>query len=60
MCWVPGFYAQDDWRVLPRLTLNLGLRYEFMTVMKETNGRGLGSEIGPLIEYSSTVLILCL
>jgi outer membrane receptor protein involved in Fe transport len=24
-----GFYAQDDWRVTPRLTLNLGLRYEF-------------------------------
>jgi len=22
------FYAQDDWRILPRLTLNLGLRYE--------------------------------
>jgi outer membrane receptor protein involved in Fe transport len=24
-----GFYAQDDWRITPRLTLNLGLRYEF-------------------------------
>jgi len=24
-----GFYAQDDWHVTPRLTLNLGLRYEF-------------------------------
>jgi hypothetical protein len=24
-----GFYAQDDWRVSRRLTLNLGLRYEF-------------------------------
>ena len=39
MYWVPGFYAQDDWRVLPRLTLNLGLRYEFMTEPNETNGR---------------------
>jgi hypothetical protein len=23
-----GFYFQDDWRVTPRLTLNLGMRYE--------------------------------
>ena len=34
-----GFYAQDDWRIRPRLTLNLGLRYEFMTVPREINGR---------------------
>ena len=24
-----GWYFQDDWRVTPRLTLNLGVRYEF-------------------------------
>ncbi len=24
-----GFYAQDDWRLTPKLTLNIGLRYEF-------------------------------
>ncbi len=33
-----GFYAQDDFRATQRLTLNLGLRYEFFTVPNETHG----------------------
>jgi len=33
-----GFYAQDDYRLLPHLTLNLGLRYEFDTVPHDRNG----------------------
>lgn len=24
-----GFYLQDDWKITPKLTLNLGVRYEF-------------------------------
>jgi len=32
-------YLQDDWHILPRLTLNLGLRYEFTTVPSEVNGK---------------------
>ncbi len=32
-----GFYAQDDWRAASRLTLNLGVRYEFMTTPQELN-----------------------
>jgi hypothetical protein len=35
-----AFYAQDDVRLTSRLTLNLGLRYEPMTQIEETKGRG--------------------
>jgi hypothetical protein len=35
-----GFYGQDDFRVTSRLTLNLGLRYEFATQLHEIHGIG--------------------
>lgn len=31
-------FAQDDWKAHPRLSLNLGLRYEVSTVSREKNG----------------------
>jgi len=33
-----SFFVNDDWKVTPRLTLNLGLRYDFQGVAKERNG----------------------
>lgn len=30
-----GFFVQDDWKLSPKLTLNLGLRYEFETPLHE-------------------------
>lgn len=35
---VGGFFAQDDFRVTPRLTLNAGVRYEPYSVPTEQNG----------------------
>lgn len=34
-----GLFVQDDWRVSQRLTLNLGLRYELETGLREANGQ---------------------
>ena len=34
-----GGYIQDDWRVLPHLTLNIGLRYEMTTLISEVQGK---------------------
>jgi len=30
-------FAQDDWRIMPRLMLNLGLRYSYVSPIKEAN-----------------------
>ncbi len=29
-----GFFIQDDWRVSPKVTLNLGVRYDYQTIAK--------------------------
>jgi hypothetical protein len=38
--WYGIGYVQDEYRVAPALTLNLGVRYEYYSVMKEAGGNG--------------------
>ncbi|HET7108376.1 MAG TPA: TonB-dependent receptor [Candidatus Acidoferrum sp.] len=40
------FFAQDDWRILPRLSLNLGLRYEYIGPYTEAQDRIANLEVG--------------
>jgi hypothetical protein len=37
--WYRSGYFQDDWKILPKLALNLGLRYDYYQPNKENSGR---------------------
>ncbi len=40
-----GVFVQDDWKVSQRLTVNLGLRYEVESALKQNGDSGLGFDL---------------
>ncbi len=36
--WASSYFVQDDWHLRPTLTVNLGLRYNYLTPMREAHG----------------------
>lgn len=45
--WNPAFYLTDDWKVSRRLTINLGLRWDFIGAQTEKNG--ISSTLDPTL-----------
>ncbi len=51
--WQFGVYAQDDWAVTPRLTLNLGLRWDYESGMINTDyvtSDAVRLAVGPFVD----------
>jgi hypothetical protein len=44
--WSTGLFIQDNFRIVPRLTLNLGLRWDIQTPPTDPQNRGTSFEVG--------------
>lgn len=52
--WWYGFYANDDWKVRPNLTVNLGLRYDYFQRPRQSDDKYANIEVNGLIPAATT------
>lgn len=52
--WAHSLYARDKWQATRRLTLSLGLRWDYFAVPTRAEGRGL-----EILDFNTGILTLC-
>jgi len=57
IAWENGFFAQDEWRLKPRLTLQLGVRYDILTWPYEVQNRQASFDVNPSSPTYGQVLL---
>jgi hypothetical protein len=50
-------YAQDEWKVRANLTLNLGVRYEYVSPLTETNNQIANLDLSPGVLVDNPALV---
>lgn len=57
IAWENGFFAEDSWRFNPKLTLQLGIRYDIITWPYETQNRQASFDVNPASSTYGQVLL---
>jgi hypothetical protein len=51
--WRSAYFVQDDWKMMPNLTLNLGVRYEFDQPIYEVNNKETNVDLATGVAYTA-------
>src|SRR5215831_425392 len=52
--WWQSYYVNDDWKVTPRLTVNVGLRYDYFQPYKQVDDQFVNIELNGMIVAGMT------